>query len=424
MSPLGKTLRDWVENEGGILIVTCEACPDGNPVADGMFSLLFKKKWKSSEYEDRFMWTFYPSKLILDVLPETHVIKEHDAVSYCLDDVPETEQILRTTDGLVSMAFCRQKRGFLAYLGDKICGEKTVLLLASLCRLAISNAASRREAKNTLTRILGSKYCGNIGDIVMDYVNVDPNEIAHIGIAKEKKNKRYTKEFKAFTSALKSENLPMMSKQKVDELDTKVSDKLLTGWFKGLIGEDQYMWLIDCYRMRIYDERHNPRGMESYHIGCDSLAEAILDFFAFCLCVEEKKAVPRGWDWTEFILRAEDFIPFKFKKSDARNKWGKENIFEALSGGRSLRATAEAIHGYSAFFSEQDTEVEMDSIFAKFKSIAEDLYEEIEDDVFSAEVPKTIIDGISVMMQGINGEKRISLRYYLVEDLFERRLRL
>jgi len=63
----------------------------------------------------------------------------------------------------------------------------------------------------------------------------------------------------------------------------------------------------------------------------------------------------------------------------------------------------------------------MDSIFAKFKSIAEDLYEEIEDDVFSAEVPKTIIDGISVasLFEKIGGHHAWVQLYRAMEEFYD-----
>lgn len=37
-----------------------------------------------------------------------------------------------------------------------------------------------------------------------------------------------------------------------------------------------------------------------------------------------------------------------FEKSDAQERWGSENVFQAMMGGRSLRFTAESVYGQAA----------------------------------------------------------------------------
>lgn len=65
--------------------------------------------------------------------------------------------------------------------------------------------------------------------------------------------------------------------------------------------------------------------------------------------------VPRGWDWARFLQAAAGLLPYAFEKSDAKDKWGGENVFAAMLGGRSLRATAEAVLGSSCMSgAEQD----------------------------------------------------------------------
>lgn len=56
--------------------------------------------------------------------------------------------------------------------------------------------------------------------------------------------------------------------------------------------------------------------------------------------------MPEPWDWQAFLKRAVLFLPFAFEKSDAQEKWGSENVFNAMMmGGRSLRFTGEQIYG-------------------------------------------------------------------------------
>jgi hypothetical protein len=47
---------------------------------------------------------------------------------------------------------------------------------------------------------------------------------------------------------------------------------------------------------------------------------------------------------SSFLAKAADLINYAFEKSDAQEKYGSENIFSAITGGRSLRYTAELIY--------------------------------------------------------------------------------
>ena len=44
---------------------------------------------------------------------------------------------------------------------------------------------------------------------------------------------------------------------------------------------------------------------------------------------------------------AKGLLPYAFEKSDAKEKWGSENVFAAMTGGLSLRATGEVVYGAS-----------------------------------------------------------------------------
>jgi hypothetical protein len=54
---------------------------------------------------------------------------------------------------------------------------------------------------------------------------------------------------------------------------------------------------------------------------------------------------PQHWDWTRFLQAASGLLPYAFEKSDAQEKYGSENKFAGLMGGRSLRSTAELVYG-------------------------------------------------------------------------------
>lgn len=97
--------------------------------------------------------------------------------------------------------------------------------------------------------------------------------------------------------------------------------------------------------MRVDDEYcHGSelRGLYQYHHGGTKL-DVVLDFFKFCKLAVRRKAIPSGWNWSEFLNIAKKLIPYAFEKSDAKEKYGGENYFSVIMGGRSLRATGEII---------------------------------------------------------------------------------
>lgn len=38
-----------------------------------------------------------------------------------------------------------------------------------------------------------------------------------------------------------------------------------------------------------------------------------------------------GWDWAAFLKVAVGLLPYAFEKSDAKKKWGGENVFASVS---------------------------------------------------------------------------------------------
>eukprot|EP00535_Pseudo-nitzschia_heimii_P004874 CAMPEP_0197186524 /NCGR_PEP_ID=MMETSP1423-20130617/14113_1 /TAXON_ID=476441 /ORGANISM="Pseudo-nitzschia heimii, Strain UNC1101" /LENGTH=257 /DNA_ID=CAMNT_0042637871 /DNA_START=65 /DNA_END=838 /DNA_ORIENTATION=+ len=117
-------------------------------------------------------------------------------------------------------------------------------------------------------------------------------------------------------------------------------------WAKGLDTADKYEWFSNCYQMRCDDD--STWGMGNYHgpYDPDRTAASIRDdFMVFCLLAVGSGCVPaRGWDWEAFLATAAKHVVFAFEKSDAHERWGGENVFKAMMGGRSLRFTAEYIY--------------------------------------------------------------------------------
>jgi hypothetical protein len=73
----------------------------------------------------------------------------------------------------------------------------------------------------------------------------------------------------------------------------------------------------------------------------------VQDFLVFCKLAVHHEVIPPGWDWPAFLGKAAGLLGFAFEKEDAKDKWGGENIFSAMMGGRSLRYTGEVVYGSS-----------------------------------------------------------------------------
>lgn len=117
-------------------------------------------------------------------------------------------------------------------------------------------------------------------------------------------------------------------------------------WASGLDQTKRYEWLVDCYRMRVDDDYvwggGNLHGLYNPSASAFSIMK---DFLVFCKLAVQRCVVPASWDWITFLKQASLQLPYAFEKSDAQEKWGSENVFSAMMGGRSLRFTAEIIYG-------------------------------------------------------------------------------
>jgi hypothetical protein len=130
-------------------------------------------------------------------------------------------------------------------------------------------------------------------------------------------------------------------------------------WARGLIPPDLYEWFSNCYQMRCDDnyvyqgELGGPYDPEA---DGESIAE---DFLVFCLLAARNRVVPNDWNWQAFLEAAPRWIVCAFEKSDAQERWGSENFFQAQMGGRSLRHTAMEVYGQGPDAFDGATEAEM-----------------------------------------------------------------
>jgi hypothetical protein len=128
-------------------------------------------------------------------------------------------------------------------------------------------------------------------------------------------------------------------------------------WARGLAGDAMYEWFIDCYRMRL-DEDYALRGDLHGLYGADGNAKTVIkDFLVFCKMALRRKALPPSWSWESLLKMVPEHLGYAFEKSDAEEKYGSENIFSAILGGRSLRLTAEQIYGPTGMFAADNEEV-------------------------------------------------------------------
>lgn len=125
-----------------------------------------------------------------------------------------------------------------------------------------------------------------------------------------------------------------------------------SSWAIGLSPAEQHEWLIDCYRMRVDDMMHYGMGCVGLYSSDAEAKDVVEDFFVFCKLALKNEIIPNGWDWKAFIETGEDLLAYAFEKSDAKEKYGRENVFAVMTGGRSLRFTAEAVYESSCISSE------------------------------------------------------------------------
>jgi hypothetical protein len=145
---------------------------------------------------------------------------------------------------------------------------------------------------------------------------------------------------------VKRENIHIISNLScADNMNTSYSALKPLCWAKGLDRLAASEWFIDCYRMRLDDEavyQSVLRGLYDYDEA--SPISIVKDFLMFCKLAVFNSVVHEKWDWELCFRKFGHLLNCAFEKSDAQEKYGSENYFSALMGGRSLRATGEAVY--------------------------------------------------------------------------------
>eukprot|EP00914_Ancora_sagittata_P010504 GHVO01020304.1.p1 GENE.GHVO01020304.1~~GHVO01020304.1.p1 ORF type:complete len:227 (-),score=37.46 GHVO01020304.1:66-746(-) len=159
---------------------------------------------------------------------------------------------------------------------------------------------------------------------------------------------------KGFLNTVKTEKAPnaevktghRKKESKVEESLTPPAHKPSTpsanAWSLGLSNKQKYEWFTDCYRMRVDDLYVWSGGQLVGLYDPDATPLSVVThFWIFCKMAVNQAVVPKDWKWKKLMDVAGKDLQFAFEKSDAKDKYGRENVFGPfIGGGRSLRYTA------------------------------------------------------------------------------------
>lgn len=179
--------------------------------------------------------------------------------------------------------------------------------------------------------------------VLKDLLKTELNGIEGLCLGIDQVTGRYKVQINEKAILIKYENIQIIAGDKfVPRFSTKNSS-----WAEGLSTIDEtHEWFIDCYRMRIDDDATWGGGNLHGLYDPDSTgASILLDFLIFCKLAMCNDAVPMHWNWLSCLEKCGNLLCFAFEKSDAKEKYGRENVFLAAMGGRSLRFTASIIYG-------------------------------------------------------------------------------
>ena len=120
-------------------------------------------------------------------------------------------------------------------------------------------------------------------------------------------------------------------------------------WAVGLFGKHRYEWFVDSYRLRLDDDYLYSNNLHGLYAEESSNAHTIvIDFLVYCKLAVKHDVIPSypTWSWGELVTVAKDMLKYAFEKCDAREKYGGENVFTGMYGGRSLRYTSSLVYGF------------------------------------------------------------------------------
>lgn len=133
-----------------------------------------------------------------------------------------------------------------------------------------------------------------------------------------------------------------------DELKEALTDK--SSWWSSLKVKERYEWFVDCYRMRMDDDcvwgGGNLHGLYEPDPFDGQKTTVLKDFLIYIKLAVKKEVIPvsQCFSFAECLREASILLPYAFEKSDAKEKWGGENVFSSRP---SLRRTAEFVYGTS-----------------------------------------------------------------------------
>ena len=162
---------------------------------------------------------------------------------------------------------------------------------------------------------------------------------------------------------VKSKNIAVISKNNDDfQINTN------NNWTWNLSPSDQIEWLVDCYRMRVNDDCKDGTFRGIYRPGCNAWS-VWSDFLIFCKLVALQHILPVNieWNWSSFLICASLRLHQSFDKSDAKTKYGSENVFNVHMGqGRSLRYTALKVMESTSLCHVDDIIRTIEELFTKY----------------------------------------------------------
>ncbi|KAJ3374574.1 hypothetical protein GGF31_007352 [Allomyces arbusculus] len=118
-----------------------------------------------------------------------------------------------------------------------------------------------------------------------------------------------------------------------------------TKWADGMKPSKAAEWFVDCFRMRMHDDVVWAKSKYHDFYSRSPLA-TVRDFLIFCNLAVDRGVVPKNLPWSVVLNKADETLVIPFAKRDAKVKYGDENFFAELQGGRSLRATGTAVYAF------------------------------------------------------------------------------
>lgn len=164
------------------------------------------------------------------------------------------------------------------------------------------------------------------------------------------------------------------------------------------IPNEQYEWIVDCYRMRLEDDCIWAGGATHGLYQLDATGASITaDFFVFCKMAHKSSSIPEPWNWEEFLKIAAQLLPESLERRSASKKWGANRLSNSED---SLRSIGEKIYLTTAGSTrrESDELVKLNNLVKKKKWVGLTSQSQLFDDIGGVQIwrtlEKTVTDNI------------------------------